>query len=233
MYSLRKAKERGHANHGWLDSYHTFSFADYYDPQHMSFGPLRVINEDVIEGGYGFPTHSHRDMEIITYIVEGALQHKDSLGTTAVIRPGEVQTMSAGTGVRHSEFNHLSDQKTHLFQIWITPTKNGIPPGYGQKKFEFEKAKDMTLVISQKGLDGSLAINQDANIYVAKWKKDQESDFKIRPGRKVWIQMIKGSVTVNGKNLSSSDALGVTDETLLKIEAHENSEFLVFDLTSQ
>ncbi len=230
MFTLREAKERGHANHGWLDSYHTFSFADYYDPRHMSFGALRVINEDVIDGGTGFPTHGHKDMEIITYIIEGALQHKDSMGTTAVIRPGEVQTMSAGTGVRHSEFNHLENQKTHLLQIWIMPAKQGIAPAYGQKKFEFEKAKGMTLVVSQKGIDGSLPINQDANIYVAKWQKGETSEFKIKPGRRVWIQMVKGSVEVGGENLSAGDALGVTDEVLLKLQAGEASEFLFFDL---
>ena len=230
MYLLRKAKDRGHANHGWLDSYHTFSFGDYHDPRNMSFGALRVINEDVIDGGSGFPTHGHRDMEIITYIVDGALEHKDSMGTTAVIRPGEVQTMSAGTGVRHSEFNHMQDQKTHLFQIWIMPAKVGIQPAYGQKKFEFEKAKDMTLVVSQKGVEGSLAINQDANIYVAQWQKNQSSDFKIRSGRRAWIQMVKGSLEVNGKTLSSSDALGVTEEELLKLKAEGACEFLVFDL---
>ncbi len=230
MHTVRKAKDRGHANHGWLDSYHTFSFADYYDPRHMSFGALRVINEDVIDGGSGFPTHGHRDMEIITYIVEGALEHKDSMGTSAVIRPGEVQTMSAGTGVRHSEFNHLKDQKTHLFQIWIMPAKEGIAPAYGQKKFEFEKAKGMTLVVSQKGLDGSLPINQDANIYVAKWKNGESSEFKIKQGRKAWIQMVKGTIQVNGKTLSEGDALGVTDEELLKMQANESSELLFFDL---
>ena len=230
MFTLRKAKERGHANHGWLDSYHTFSFADYYDPRHMSFGALRVINEDVIEGGSGFPAHGHRDMEIITYIVEGALEHKDSMGISAVIRPGEVQTMSAGTGVRHSEFNHMKDQKTHLLQIWIMPAKEGIAPAYGQKKFEFEKAKGMTLVVSQKGVAGSLPINQDANIYVAKWLRGDRSEFKIKPGRRAWIQMVKGSLEVSGKSLSAGDALGVTDEELLKLQAGEVSEFLFFDL---
>lgn len=230
MFTIRRSKERGHANHGWLDSYHTFSFADYYDPKHMAFGPLRVINEDVIDGGAGFPTHAHRDMEIITYIIDGALEHKDSMGTSAVIRPGEVQHMSAGTGVRHSEFNPSKDQKTHLFQIWIMPLKEGIAPAYGQKKFEFEKAKDMTLVVSHKGVDGSLPINQDADIYVAKWKKDQFSDFKLRPGGKAWIQMVKGSLQVNGQKLLSSDAMAITEEESLKLKADEASEFLVFDL---
>ncbi len=230
MHTVRKSKERGHVNHGWLDSYHTFSFADYYDPRHVSFGALRVINEDVIEGGTGFPTHGHRDMEIITYIVEGALEHKDSMGTSAVIRPGEVQTMSAGTGVRHSEFNHLENQKTHLLQIWIMPAKEGIAPAYGQKKFEFEKAKGMTLVVSQKSMDGSLSINQDANIYVAKWQMNEASEFKIKPGRRVWIQVVKGSLKVSGKTLSAGDAVGVTDEELLKMQADESSEFLFFDL---
>ena len=230
MITLRKADQRGHANHGWLDSHHSFSFADYYDPAHMGFSALRVINEDRIDGGQGFPTHPHRDMEIITYVVEGALAHKDSMGNTTEMKPGEVQTMSAGTGVRHSEFNHLKDQKTHLLQIWITPAKEGIAPAYGQKKFEFEKAKGMTLVVSQKGIDGSLPINQDANIYVAKWQKGESSEFKIKQGRRVWIQIVKGSIEVGGKILSAGDALGVTEEELLKMQAGEASEFLFFDL---
>ena len=229
MLTIRKSKERGHANHGWLDSYHTFSFADYYDPKHMAFGPLRVINEDVIDGDAGFPTHPHKDMEIITYVVDGALQHKDSMGTSAIIYPGEVQHMSAGTGVRHSEFNPLKDQKTHLFQIWIMPLKQGIAPVYGQKKFDYQ-VKDMTLVVSHKGDDGSLPINQDANIYVAKWKKDQSSDFKLRHGRKAWIQMVKGSLEVNGQKLLSSDAMAIEKEDLLKMKAADTSEFLLFDL---
>lgn len=231
MIQLRKSEERGHADHGWLNAYHTFSFADYYDENHMGFRDLRVINEDRILGGSGFSTHGHQDMEIITYIIEGALEHKDSMGNAAVIRPGEVQRMSAGTGVRHSEFNHLKDQKTHLMQIWILPEHTGIKPSYEQKSFVDEfKNKNFVLVASKEGKAGSVTINQNVNMYVGKLAVAEELKYTIQPGRHVWLQMVKGELILNTLSLRASDAAAISNETEIKIKASQESEFILFDL---
>jgi redox-sensitive bicupin YhaK (pirin superfamily) len=231
MMYLRKSDERGHADHGWLNSYHTFSFADYYDPNFMGFRVLRVINEDRIEGGTGFPTHPHNDMEIITYIVEGALKHKDSLGTEAVIRPDDVQRMSAGTGIRHSEFNDSKTEPTHLLQIWLLTEKNGISPSYEQKSFtdRFQK-ENFVLVCSRGAREGSIGIHQDVNLYAGRFKAGDKHDFKIPKGRHAWLQLIKGELEVAGEKLSSGDGLAVSEEAVLPIASVETSEFLLFDL---
>lgn len=231
MIKIRPSDQRGRGDHGWLKSQHTFSFADYYDPSHMQFKSLRVINEDYIQGGNGFGTHPHRDMEIITYVVAGALEHKDSMGTTAVIRPGEVQKMSAGTGVAHSEYNKLNDQETHLLQIWIMPNKMSVTPSYGQKSFEEAlKQKDLVLAVSHDGRDGSIAIHQDADLYISKLQAGRSVEFPLRPERGAWIQMVKGSLNINGTVIKSGDGLSAVDEPLLKILAESDSEFMLFDL---
>jgi redox-sensitive bicupin YhaK (pirin superfamily) len=231
MLQLRKSEERGFADHGWLKSRHTFSFAEYYDPKHMGFKSLRVINEDRIDGGTGFGTHPHKDMEIISYVVKGGLEHKDSMGTKAVILPGEVQRMSAGSGVAHSENNHLPDQQSHFFQIWIMPNQKGGTPGYGQKSFEKDlNSKKMVLVVSQDGRDGSIEIKQDADLYISRLKKGDNLEFSVRPNRGVWVQVLKGQLTVNNKEVSSGDAVSLTEENLLKVTASEDSELMLFDL---
>ncbi len=231
MFTKRKSQDRGHANHGWLDSYHTFSFADYYDPKHMGFSVLRVINQDVIEGGGGFPTHPHRDMEIITYVTEGALEHKDTLGNSTVIRPGEVQRMSAGTGIRHSEFNHFNDRRTELLQIWILPETEGIAPGYEQKNFSREfQNQEITLVASPQGDQGSVRIHQNAKLYVGKVKPGNPLSLPIDRERKVWFQMVRGSGTLNDVAVSPGDGVAVTNEGQLNFNAKEPVEFLLFDL---
>ncbi|MBC7428674.1 MAG: pirin family protein [Bacteriovorax sp.] len=231
MFQVLKSENRGNADHGWLKSRHTFSFADYYNPAYMNFRTLRVINEDRIVGGTGFGKHGHRDMEIISYVVSGSLLHEDSTGNKAIIRPGEVQRMSAGTGVLHSEYNESSDNIAHFFQIWVTPNKTGAPFSYGQKSFKEDiENKDMVLVISENGRDGSIGINQDADLYISKLKKGHPVDFKMRPDRHVWIQMIKGAVTVNGEKIETGDGLRTSDAQLLKIAAVDDSEFILFDL---
>lgn len=245
MLQIRSSGERGIANHGWLQSKHTFSFADYYDPSHMGFRSLRVINEDRIQGGTGFGSHPHRDMEIISYVVSGALQHKDSMGNSTSILPGEVQRLSAGTGVVHSEYNQLSDQETHFFQIWIMPKSRGGAPGYGQKSFETELASQkLVLTVSQEGRDGSIAINQDADLYISRLKKGEMFEFAVRAERGVWIQVVKGSFDVKfGESrhtqIKSGDGLGIEEpeadgakpkETLLKVTAQDAGELLLFDL---
>ncbi|WP_374080483.1 pirin family protein [Bdellovibrio bacteriovorus] len=231
MLTIRKSNERGLAEHGWLKSRHTFSFAEYYDPQHMGFGPLRVINEDRIAGGTGFDTHPHRDMEIISYVISGGLSHKDSMGNIAVIRPGEVQRMSAGTGVLHSEYNDQEKDETHFFQIWIMPEKRGVKPGYGQKSFEKElNSQKLVHVISKDGRNGSIDINQDANVYISRLKKSQDLDFNVPAGRKLWLQLVKGSVQVNGESIQTGDAIAATDISTAAITASEDSEMILFDL---
>ena len=231
MFQVRKSEERGLAEHGWLKSRHTFSFANYYDPKHMGFLNLRVINEDRIAGGTGFSSHPHCDMEIISYVVKGALEHKDSMGTKAIIKPGEVQRMSAGTGVVHSEKNAQAKDETHFFQIWITPKYQGVKPGYGQKSFEQElNSKKLVLVISQDAREGSIGINQDADMYISRLKSGEELDFKIRPGRGVWLQVIKGNGEINGTQLKTGDAISSQDEQSLKFIAAEDSEVILFDL---
>ncbi len=231
MLKIRRSEDRGRANHGWLQSQFSFSFADYYDPAHMGFRALRVINEDYIAGGTGFPMHPHRDMEIISYVAEGALEHQDSHGNTAVIRPGEVQRMSAGTGVAHSEYNHSSTQTAHLFQIWILPNKTGSPFSYGQKSFERDlQEKKLVLVVSNTGREGSISIQQDADLYVSRLPKGEGLDFELRPGRHAWVQLLKGRISLNGEELRAGDAAAVSQESLLKIEAKDESEWMVFDL---
>lgn len=231
MIKIRKSSARGFANHGWLKSFHTFSFASYYDPAHMHFGNLRVINEDFIAAGAGFGKHPHENMEIITYVISGALSHQDSMGNSSTILPGEVQIMSAGTGVFHSEFNHEKDSETHLLQIWIFPKVKNIAPRYGQKSFvkDFDR-NDFVLVVSGSGRDGSIQINQDAEIFLAKFAAKKTFDLVIERSRKIWIQMISGKIVVNGQELTNGDAAAITDAVLVNIEAKEKSEFLLFDL---
>lgn len=232
MIKVRKSEDRGHANHGWLDSYHTFSFADYYDPKHMGFRNLRVINQDQIAGGMGFGTHSHNNMEIISYVIEGALSHKDSMGTSSVILPGDVQRMSAGTGVSHSEFNHLQDKPTRFLQIWILPEKRNIQPGYEQKNFTREdKNGKLKLVASPDGKEGSVSINQDVNLFASVLEKDHELNYKIPEGRHVWLHVFAGKLKVNDQfELGLGDALEISDEKELKFTGLDNAEFLLFDL---
>ena len=231
MINVRKSQERGNFNHGWLKTSHTFSFSDYYDPKHMGFRALRVINEDYVAASEGFPTHGHRDMEIITYIISGALEHKDTIGTHSTIIPGEVQYMSAGKGIRHSEFNHLKDQETHLLQIWIVPDQEAHTPRYGQKSFlpQFEK-KNFVLTISPDGREDSIAIHRDAYLWVGKPKVNEVIEYSMKPGRYSWVQLVKGSITLNGTPLTAGDGAALRDEPQLKIIAASEAEFLLFDL---
>lgn len=234
MIQVRRANERGHANHGWLDTYHTFSFANYFDPEFMGFRSLRVINEDRVKPGYGFPTHPHNDMEIITYVLEGSLEHKDSMGTGSVIRPGEVQKMSAGTGVRHSEFNHSEDEPVHLYQIWILPEKKGIQPMYEQKAIPSEEKKGkLRLVASPQGGNGNGAVKlyQDAELLATELTQGQSVEHQLAEGRYAWVQVARGSVTVNGQELQAGDGAAVAKEHLLQISGvADQSEVLLFDL---
>lgn len=231
MIKIRKSRERGFANHGWLQSFHTFSFADYYDPNHMEFGNLRVINEDKIAAGAGFGKHPHKDMEIITYVISGALAHEDSMGNASAILAGEVQIMSAGTGVFHSEFNHSKTEETHLLQIWILPKEKQIAPRYDQKSFVKSLEKnDLVLVVSGSGRDGSIVINQDVEIFLGKFAAERSLDFKVKVGRKIWVQVISGDILVNGLMLKDGDAAAIENEDLVSLKAQKNSEFLLFDL---
>ena len=231
MITLRPAGERGHANHGWLDSWHSFSFAEYFDPDHVHWGPLRVINEDRVAAGQGFGTHGHRDMEIISYVLEGALGHKDSMGNVETITPGEVQRMSAGTGVTHSEFNYDSAGTTHFLQIWILPERTGIEPGYEQKRFDdSEKRGRLRLVVSPDGADGSVTIHQDARMYAGLFDGDGSAELAIAPGRLAYVHLVRGTATVNGRDLGAGDALLYRDEPDVRIERGQGAEVLVFDL---
>ena len=231
MIVRRPSEERGRGNHGWLDSRHTFSFADYHDPAQMGFRALRVINEDRVQPGRGFGTHSHRDMEIISYVLEGALGHKDSMGTGSVIRPGDVQRMSAGTGVMHSEMNPSPTEPVHFFQIWLMPERRGIAPGYEQKHFPAEEKQGrLRLVASRDGRDGSITVHQDADLYAALFKAGQDTRLELRPGRHAWIQVASGEVTVNGVTLAQGDGAAVSDEAALHLKATADAEILVFDL---
>ena len=231
MITIRKANNRGHANHGWLDSYHTFSFADYYDPKFMGFRSLRVINEDQIAAKRGFGTHSHRDMEIITYVLEGALEHQDSLGNRSVMRPGDVQRMTAGTGVSHSEYNHCDREATHLLQIWILPETQGLEPGYEQKAYsDAEKRAKLCLIASQDGRDGSVKVRQDLNLYATVLGEGEQVNLSVEDDRSVWVQVVRGSVMLNGQPLAQGDAAAVSQETLLNLTGKEPAEVLVFDL---
>ncbi len=232
MITHRPGSARGHANHGWLDSFHTFSFADYYDPKHMGFRNLRVINEDRIAGGGGFPTHAHRDMEIVTYLVDGALEHKDSTGTGAIILPGDAQRMSAGTGIRHSEFNASTTAPAHLLQIWIEPSKTGIAPGYEQVTLPRVADGDsrLDLVAGPDGGGTSVHITSDAIIHRATLAAGGNLDVPLAPGRHAWVQAVKGNAVVSGTALVPGDGLAVSDETALALSSDEGAELLVFDL---
>ncbi len=231
MITLRKSGARGFFDHGWLKSYHTFSFANYYDPKHMHFGNLRVINEDKIASGAGFGKHPHNNMEIITYVISGALSHQDSMGNSSAILPNEVQIMSAGTGVFHSEFNSKKDQETHLLQIWILPKEKNIEPNYGQKSFldEFKKS-DFVLVVSGSGRNGSLKINQDAEIFCAKFLQEKTQIFTAEKNHKIWVQMISGKLEVNGNALEKGDAAAIENENKIELKTKSGAEFLLFDL---
>ena len=233
MIQIRRAAERGHFDHGWLNTYHTFSFADYHDPEHMGFRSLRVINEDRVAPGQGFGTHFHRDMEIVSYVLEGALAHRDSLGNGSTIVPGDVQYMSAGTGVRHSEFNASSSETTHFLQIWILPDRNGYPPRYGQKRFEdAEKSGRLRLVASPDGADGSIAIRQDARIFAGILAPREHVTFPLHDGRSAWLQVARGAVEVNGNALSAGDGAAASREPKLEVSGvgSADAELLLFDL---
>lgn len=231
MMELRKSEERGHADHGWLDSRHSFSFADYYDPAHMGFGPLRVINEDRVAAGGGFGTHGHRDMEIISYVLDGELAHRDSMGNGSVIRPGDVQRMSAGRGVMHSEFNHSADSGTHFLQIWIEPNVHGITPSYEEKRFDAaDKRGRLRLIASPDGAKGSVLIHQDARVYAGLFDGDEGALLRIGPGRRCYVHMARGAASVNGRHLDAGDALKLQEEETVEIAGGKAAEIIVFDL---
>jgi hypothetical protein len=234
MNEIRRSNERGYADHGWLKSFHTFSFADYFDPRHVEFGPLRVINEDRVQAGEGFGTHGHRDMEIISYVLGGELAHKDSMGNGSTIRPGDVQRMSAGTGVRHSEFNPSSSAPVHFLQIWIQPAERGIEPGYEEKRFAPEEKRGrLRLIVSPDRADGSLLIHQDARIYAGSFSGDERGGLEVASGRRIYVHVARGALTANGVALGAGDALKITGEsTLILGDAHE-AEVLVFDLPGE
>ncbi len=231
MIEIRKAGDRGHANHGWLDTWHSFSFADYFDPAHMGFSVLRVINDDRIAPGAGFPSHGHRDMEIITYLLQGSLEHKDSMGNGSVIRAGEIQRMSAGKGVSHSEFNPSNTEEAHLLQIWIEPGQRGIVPGYEQKTFlPAEKRHRLRLLASPDGQDGSITINQDARLYATILEGDEELAYSITAGRRAYLHLARGRLEVNGIKLETGDAAKIWDENIRLISTTAGTEALLFDL---
>ena len=231
MITVRKSAERGAANYGWLDTRYTFSFADYYDPAHMGFRALRVINEDVVAPGAGFPTHGHRDMEIVTYVLAGAIEHKDSLGTGAILKPGELQRMSAGRGVQHSEFNPSRSEPLHLLQIWLLPEKSGLAPEYEQKAFpETGRRNKLGLLATRGARDGALGIHQDVSIFGTLLDKDAQVTHELAKGRHAWLQLARGKVKLNGVELAAGDGAAVSAETKLEIAASEAAEFLLFDL---
>ena len=231
MIAVRKAQDRGHANHGWLDSFHTFSFADYYDPREMGFGSLRVINEDRVQGGKGFGTHGHRDMEIISYVLDGALEHKDSIGTGSVIEPGDVQRMSAGTGVMHSEYNHSPRELVHFLQIWIEPKQRGVCPSYEQKRFSTEDKKGrLRLVASPDGADGSVRIHQDAWVYASVLDGADAASYSVPAGHKAYVHVARGSVELNGERLSAGDGAKISGEVELHFGNAQQAELLLFDM---
>ena len=231
MNEIRRSAERGFADHGWLKSFHTFSFADYFDPKHIEFGPLRVINEDRVEAGAGFGTHGHRDMEIISYVLDGELAHKDSMGNGSTLRPGDVQRMSAGNGVRHSEFNPSAREAVHFLQIWIQPDRHGIEASYEEKRFAAEEKQGrLRLIASPDRAEGSVLIHQDARVYAGLFSGAEKADLKIAPGRGVYVHVARGKVTANDNPLSAGDALQVTDGTWLRLSGAEDAEVLVFDL---
>ena len=231
MITVRRATERGLSKFNWLDSRHTFSFGDYYDPQHMGFSDLRVINEDRVVGGAGFPTHSHRDMEIITYVLEGALAHKDSTGTSSVIRVGDVQRMSAGTGISHSEYNASQSEPVHFLQIWILPNRTGLQPGYEQRSFDLKrKIGTSLLVAAPDARDGALKIHQNAELSLALLAAGEDLSYSLKPGRRAWLQIARGKVTLNGSALEAGDGASVSEERTLTLKAIDDAETLLFDL---
>jgi redox-sensitive bicupin YhaK (pirin superfamily) len=231
MITLRPAGARGHADHGWLDSRHTFSFASYYDPQHMGFRGLRVINEDRVQPGRGFGTHPHRDMEILSYVLAGALEHRDSMGTGSVIRPGDVQRMSAGTGVTHSEFNASRTEPVHFLQIWLLPERPGIAPGYEQRAFDrADRDGKLRLVAARDGRDGSLTIHADVSVYAGEFAAGQRAELSLAPGRHAWVHIARGHLRVNGLDLAAGDGLALSEEPAVRIDGTDRGELLVFDL---
>jgi redox-sensitive bicupin YhaK (pirin superfamily) len=231
MIQVRKSEARGHADHGWLESRHTFSFAGYHDPKFSGFRDLLVINEDRVQGGQGFGKHSHRDMEIISYVLDGELEHKDSLGTGSVLRHGDVQRMSAGRGVVHSEFNHSQDKQVHFLQIWIVPSKEGIKASYEEKRFDTEEKRNrLKLIVSPAGEHGSLGINQDARLYASLLDEGKDVSLELAQGRHAWVQVARGSVELNGKVLDEGDGAAISDEKALKLVGRQAAEILVFDL---
>jgi quercetin 2,3-dioxygenase len=231
MNEIRRSQERGYADHGWLKSFHTFSFADYYDPEHVEFGPLRVINEDRVQAGAGFGTHAHRDMEIISYVLSGELAHKDSMGNGSTITPGDVQRMSAGSGVRHSEFNPSSTAGTHFLQIWIQPDKTNIAPSYEEKRFPAEEKRGrLRLIVSPDRAEGSLLIHQDARVYAGLFDGAERADLTVQAGRRMYVHVARGTLSANGTVLGAGDALKITRGTELHLERGQDAEVLVFDL---
>ncbi len=232
MLELRSADDRGLADFGWLKSHHSFSFGSYYDPEHMGFGPLRVINEDRVEAGRGFEPHSHADMEILSYVLSGALEHHDSMGNRSVIRPGDVQRMSAGTGVTHSEMNHSDTDGVHFLQIWILPERQGIEPGYEQRHYaDSEKRNQLRLVGSRDGREGSVTIHQDVDLYAALLSSGEQVAHDLAPGRLAWLQVVSGSLTLRGQTLEAGDGVGVAASGVLDIQATSEAEVLLFDMT--
>lgn len=231
MLTVRRAHERGHAHHGWLTSHHTFSFADYYDPAHMGFGPLRVINDDTVAGGGGFPPHGHRDMEILSYVIEGALAHEDNMGNGSLIEPGDVQRMSAGRGVIHSEFNASKTDPVHFLQIWIVPERSGLPPGYEQKRFgEEEKRGKLRLVASQDGAEGSVRIAQDVRLFATVLEGGARVSHVIARGRKGWLHVVQGTAECNGHELEAGDGIAIEGEERLALSSKDKGELLLFDM---
>jgi redox-sensitive bicupin YhaK (pirin superfamily) len=231
MRTIRRGEDRGYADHGWLKSFHSFSFAEYHDPAHMGYGPLRVINEDRVAPGMGFGTHGHRDMEIISYVLDGELAHKDSMGNGSVIRPGDVQRMSAGRGVMHSEFNHAKTQTTHFLQIWIEPNVRGIAPGYEEKRFEAaDKRGRLRLIAAPDGADGAVTIHQDARVYAGLFDGAERTELAVAPGRRVYVHVARGRLSVDGEALAAGDALKLVDVRTVSFSDGEDAEVLVFDL---
>ena len=231
MITLRKAQDRGHAQHGWLDSWHTFSFGDYYDPKHMGFRSLRVINDDSVAPGKGFPTHSHRDMEIITYVLDGSLEHKDSMGNGSVMKPGDVQRMTAGTGVGHSEFNGSPDEPVHFLQIWVLPEARNLPPGYEQKHFSKEDRRGLLRVVaSREGADGAVQVHQDVKLLAGLFGAGDSVSYALPAGRHAWLHVARGKIRVNGHDLQAGDAVQASEEAALSLSDASDAEVLLFDL---
>jgi len=231
MITVRRGAERGHFDHGWLDTYHTFSFASYHDPKHMGFRSLRVINEDRVKPAEGFGTHAHRDMEILTWVLEGALEHKDSMGNGSIIRPGDIQRMSAGTGVTHSEFNPSRDEPVHLLQIWLLPRERGLTPGYEEKRFSPETRRGgLRLIAARDGRDGAVTIHQDVDLWTALLEPGESVRHVLQPGRHAWLHVASGTVTANGERLGAGDGAAVSGEKAVEVKAADRAEILLFDL---